>query len=194
MRLTHPAPAALLVALALACLAGCYESLNTIVTPDKLVFYEDLLGDYQGVGDTAGRIALEKGPDRSYRFKASDAKGDEMYRGALRLIKLGDAHFYELAVDGLTTLDGKPRHVIGRLGIEGAAGAKTITGYTFESDDRLLGAVGVATSEITYKEDGQEKKGRALSMTADTLQPILSAHAKEMTKATLKYQQAGKPK
>jgi hypothetical protein len=192
MRLTHAFPA--FVLLAVACLAGCYESLHSVVTPDKLVFYEDLLGDYRGAGDTTGQLVLEKGPDRSYRFKAFDAKGGEIHRGAMRLIKLGDAHFYELTVDGLVTLDGKPRHVIGRLAIEGDAGAKTITGYTFESDDQLLSAVGVATSEITYKEGGEEKKGRALSMTADTLQPFLAAHAKEMTKATLKFQQSAKPK
>lgn len=39
--------------------AGCYESLTNIATPDKVVFDDALLGDYKAVAPATGRLTLE---------------------------------------------------------------------------------------------------------------------------------------
>src|SRR5687767_5176749 len=49
---------ACLVACALA-VSGCFESLTDIATPDKVVFYDDLVGDYAAVEPATGRLTLE---------------------------------------------------------------------------------------------------------------------------------------
>src|SRR5688500_15921958 len=42
----------------LVIVAGCYESLRSVVTPDKLVFYEDLLGEYELASPGTGRVRI----------------------------------------------------------------------------------------------------------------------------------------
>ena len=64
MRTTRIPLACLLLA-ALAAGAGCYESLTSVVTPDKLIFDEDLIGEYS-VAEPAGRVAIEKGEGKAY--------------------------------------------------------------------------------------------------------------------------------
>jgi len=187
MRASHVPGACALIAV--VCLAGCYESLVSVVTPDKAVYYDELLGDYQGVDPTTGRLTLEKGGPQAYRFTQTDEKGEQTTKGTLRLIRLGDTDFYELTVDGFRTTDDKPLYAIGRLAIEGTAGAKTLSGYAFKTREELFDAIGVASSEYAYKEGGEEKKGRALSMPPDALQSYLAAHATEMTEPTLKFRQ-----
>lgn len=177
------------VAVAVVVLAGCYESLTSVVTPDKQVYYDDLLGDYQGVSPTTGRLTLEKGAPQAYLYRQFDEKGAQTLKGTLRLIRLGDAHFYEITAEGFRTLDDRPIYVIGRLAIAGDAGSKTLTGFAFTSKEKLFDAIGIATAEYAWKEGGEEKKGRALSMPPDALQAYLAAHAAEMTEPTLKFQQ-----
>ena len=57
-----------LVVCALA-VSGCFESLTDIATPDKLVFYDDLVGDYAAVEPATGRLTLEKGKGKSYAYR-----------------------------------------------------------------------------------------------------------------------------
>jgi hypothetical protein len=169
--------------------AGCYESLTSIVTPDKQVFYEDLVGEYEAVEPATGRVTIEKGADKAYAYRQYDDKGALANKGRLRLIKLGDDHFYEITADRLNTLEGKPLYAVGRLAIEGEKGARTLTGYAFETKDAFFEGTGVVTAEYRYKEEGQEKKGRALSMSPEALQAYLAAHAKEMTERGLRLRQ-----
>jgi hypothetical protein len=174
-------------------LGGCYESLTSIVTPDKVYFDPDLPGDYTATDPSAGRITIATAGDKGYTYKHYDEKGELKLKGPLLLVKLGNETFYQFAADGYATTEGKPVYAIGRIVIEGKAGAKSFTGYSFKTKEELFDAVGVATAEYTHKEDGQEKRERALSMSTDALQAYLAAHGAEMTEPVLKYQQtAGK--
>ena len=170
--------------------AGCYESLTSIATPDKLVFYDDLPGDYKAVAPATGRLSIGKGEGKAFAYKQYDEKGGLQNKGALRIVKIGDEHFYEITIDGFQTSEGKPIYAVGRLAIGGKAGAKTLTGYAFKSKDAFFSDPGVTTAEYTSKENGEVKKARALSMPPEKLQAYLAAHAKEMTEPTLKFQQA----
>jgi hypothetical protein len=172
---------------------GCYESLTSIVTPDKVFFDPDLPGDYASTDPSAGRITIAKADDKGYTYKHYDEKGELKLKGPLQLVKLGGETFYQFAADGYTTTEGKPVYAIGRIVIEGKPGAKTFTGYSFKTKEQLFDAIGVATAEYTHKENGEEKRERALSMSTEALQAYLAAHGAEMTEAVLKYQQtAGK--
>ena len=169
--------------------AGCYESLTSMVTPDKQVFYEDLVGEYEAVEPATGRVTIEKGPDKGYAYRQYDDKGALANKGTLRLIKLGDNHFYEFTTERFATSDGKPLYAVGRLAIEGEQGARTLTGYAFETKDAFFQGIGVVTAEYRYNEDGEEKKGRALSMSPEALQAYFAAHAKEMAERGLRLRQ-----
>ena len=168
---------------------GCYESLTDIATPDKVVFYEDLLGDYTAADPSAGRLTIEKGKDNSYAYRSYDEKGTEVNRGTLWVLKLGEEHFYQVSVDGYVTAGAKPLYVVGRLRIEGAPGAKTLTGYAFKSEDVLFGDGLVKTDEYERQEGGERKTARALSMPPEKLQAYLAARGAEMTEPVLKFQQ-----
>ena len=81
--------------------AGCYESLTCIATPAKLVFYDELLGDFNAVEPASGRITLQKAAGNAYSYLHYDDKGVQQNKGALRVIKFGDDHDYELTGRGL---------------------------------------------------------------------------------------------
>ena len=89
-----------LVACFLLALAGCYESLTSIATADKVVFYDDLVGEYKATDPAAGRLTLKKGKDKTYSFLQYDQKDVQTSKGALWLVKLGNEHFYQVTVDG----------------------------------------------------------------------------------------------
>ena len=168
---------------------GCYESLTSIVTPDKVVFDPDLPGDYEGVEPATGRVEIRKADDKGYTYRFYDQKGALTNKGTLRLVKLGGETYYQFDVEGYATTEGKPVYAIGRIVVEGKAGAKTLTGYSFKTKEQLFDAVGVATAEYTVKEAGEEKRSRALAMSTDELQQYLAAHGAEMTDVTLKFRQ-----
>ena len=187
-------PAACLLAslLLLAFLAGCYESLTNIATPDKLVYFDDLVGDYQGVDAETGRMSLGKGKaDTTYAYKQYDAKGTLVNEGGLWIIKLDDELFYQLSVDGYATSDGRAVYAIGRLKLEGESGARTLTGYAFKSEQTLFGDGLVKSEEYERVENGERKKHRALAMEAGKLQAYLALRAGVMTEPTLRYRRAG---
>ena len=171
---------------------GCYESLTDIATPDKRVFFDDLVGNYKAVDPATGRLVLEKGKDKdTYDYRQFDAKEVMVNQGSLWVVKLGDVYFYQISVDGYTTTDGRPVYAIGRLAIEGKPGAKTLTGYAFKSEDALFGDALVKTTEYEHQEGTERKKSRALSMPPEKLQAYLALRAAEMTEPTLKFQQTG---
>ena len=170
---------------------GCYESLTDIATPDKLVFFDDLVGNYTAADPGTGRLTLEKGKDKAYAYRQFDAKDTLVNQGTLRVVKLGDGYFYQLSVDGYATTDGRPVYAIGRLAIEGEPGARTLTGYAFKSEDALFGDPLVKTAEYEHQEGSERKKSRALSMPPEKLQAYLALRAAEMTEPTLKFQQTG---
>ena len=162
--------------------AGCYESLTSMVTADKLVFYDDLVGTYKVAEPATGRIRLSKGDDgKSYVQTHFDEKGVQTNKGTLHILKLGDAHFYEVTVDAFQTTGGKLVYAVGRLEIGGKGGAKTLTGYSFKSKDKFFADAAITTAEFEYEDEGETRKGRALSMPAEKLQAYFASHAKEMT-------------
>ena len=169
---------------------GCYESLTSIATPEKVVFIEDLVGEYKAIDPATGRLSIAKGERKAYRYTQYDAKDVVQNRGTLRIVKLGDNRFYEITVDGYKTVDGKPVYAIGRLKIEGKSGEKTLTGYAFKSKETLFDDPEVTSTEYSYKEEGAMKQSRALSMTPAKLQEYLEAHADEMSEPTLKFQKS----
>jgi hypothetical protein len=177
----------------LACflLPGCYESLTDIATPDKLIFDDGLLGDYQAVDPATGRLTLGEGKDKSYAYRQYDEKGALVNEGKLWVVKLGDETFYQVSVDGYGTTGGKPVYAVGRLRVEGKPGAKSLTGYAFKSEETLFGDALLKTEEYEHVEGGERKKSRALSMPAEKLQAYLALRAAEMTEPTLKFQQTG---
>src|SRR5687767_2474853 len=91
MRSVRLALAAVL-ALALAGV-GCYESLTSIVTEDKLVFYDGLVGEYRFADPGTGRVRIGKGERKGYTFEQFDEKGAPTNKGTLHVIKLGRDHF-----------------------------------------------------------------------------------------------------
>lgn len=105
-------------------------------------------------------------------------------------MKLGDEYFYQISVDGYATGDGRVVYAIGRLSIKGEPGAKTLTGYTFKSEQALFGDRLVTTAEYEREEGGARKTHRALSMPTEKLQTYLAVRAAEMTEPTLTFQQA----
>ena len=172
----------------LLCVAGCYESLTDIATADKVVFYDEFVGEFKPVAPTTGRLVLEKGEDNAYAYTHYNAAGDTVSgKGSLWILKLGEQHFYQLSVDGYTTRDGKPVYGVGRLAIEGDAGKKTLTGYAFQSAETLFGDKLVTTAE--YEQPGGQKS-RAVQMPAEKFQEYLAARGAEMTEATMKFEQA----
>lgn len=184
---------------ALACLlvgvlliAGCYESLTDIATPDKAVFFGDLVGDYAAVHPATGGLTLKKGTDTSYAYTQYDDKGAPVNRGTFWILKLGDETFYQVSADGYATADGRPVYAIGRLRVEGEPGAKTLTGYAFKSPETFFGDRLVTTAEYERLEGGERKTGRAVSMPPEKLQTYLAVRAAEMTEPTLKFQQKAK--
>src|SRR3954452_24496551 len=132
------------VALLALVLGGCYESLTSIVTPDKVFFDPDLPGDYASSDPSAGRITIAKDGDKGYTYKHYDEKGELKLKGPLQLVKLGTEMFYQFGADGYATTEGKPVYAIGRIVIEGKAGAKSFTGYSFKTKEQLFDAIGVA--------------------------------------------------
>ena len=180
------------VACCLLGLAGCYESLTSIATADKLVFSDELVGEYKAVDPAAGRLTLKKGKDKSYSFVQYDQKDVQTSKGTLWVVKLGNDYFYQITVDGYTTTTDRPVYAIGKLVVEGKAGSRTLTGYAFKSDDSIMKDSQVKTEEYEHLEGGEKRKSRAISMPADKLQQYLVVRSAEMTTPTLKYQQAGK--
>ena len=175
--------------------AGCFESLTSIATPDKVVFYPDLGGDYRPPGPGGGRVHthIARAEGKAYTYVQYDDKGAESTKGTLRLVKLGEHHFFEITLDNLKTAEGRPISVIGRLVIEGEPGAKTITGYTFKSKEEFLKDPAISTAEFSLKQNGETKKARAVSTPPQKLQAYLAAHAKDLSEETVKLQQsAGK--
>jgi len=192
MRKIPLALACLLICVAVAGVGGCYESLTSIVTPDKLVVADSLIGEYKPLDPATGRLIIEKGKGKACAFKQYDDKGTLLYKGTLSIVKLGDEHFYQMTMDGITTSDGAPVYVIGRLRVEGAAGARTLTGFAFKSPEAFFGDASVQTSEYEYKDGDGTKKRRALSMPTDKLQAYLAKHGAEMTTPTLRFKQIGR--
>ena len=170
-------------------LPGCYESLTSIATADKVVFDDALVGEYNAVDPGTGRLTLEKGKDKAYAYKQFDEKGALANEGTLWVVKLGDETFYQVSVNGYTTTDGRPVYAIGRLRVDGKAGAKTLTGYAFKSEETLKQDALVKTEEYEHVANGERQKSRALSMPPEKLQAYLALRAAEMTEPTLKYQQ-----
>jgi hypothetical protein len=191
MRNTRPAFCCLLAACLLT-VGGCYESLTSIATGDKVVFSEELVGDYAATDAAAGRLTLSKGKDKSYAFRQFDAKGAQTSKGTLWVVKLGKDYFYQIAVDGFAASDGRPVYAIGKLVVEGKAGVRTLTGYAFKAESSPLADPKVKTQEYELTENGQKRKSKAIAMPADKLQEYLAAHAADMTVPTMKYQQAAK--
>jgi hypothetical protein len=184
------------LAVVAACLlaAGCFDSLTSIATPDKVVFDEGLVGEYRLADSTMARMTLEKDTsrDKAYAYRQYDDKGALTGSGTLWIVKLGEEFFYQITLDGRTTADSRPVFTIGRLRIEGMPGAKTLTGYTFKSDGALFDDPRVKTERYEYVEDGQRQTARAVSMPpAGRLQAYLAERAADMTQPTLKYQQIG---
>jgi hypothetical protein len=173
---------------------GCYESLTDIVTPDKLVPCDDLVGDYRAVDPGTGRLTLAKGKGKELAYKQYDEKNALTNQGTLWVLKLGNDHFYQISVDGYAASDGRPVYAIGRLAIDGKPGAKVLTGYAFKSEDALFGDRLVGTAEYEHSEGGQRTTHRALSMPPEKLQAYLALRAAEMTEPTLKFEQVGAAK
>ena len=170
-------------------IAGCYESLTSIATPDKLVFVDGLSGTYDAVGPGTGRLVIERGKDKAYAYRQYDEKGSLANRGTLWIVRLGDNHFYQISVDGYATTDGRPVYAVGRLDIEGKSGARTLSGYAFKSPESLFGDALVKTESYERMKGGERKTGRALSMPPEKLQTYLAARSGEMTQPTLRYRQ-----
>src|SRR5688572_14236643 len=139
----------------LLCIAGCYESLVSIATPDKVVFYEDLVGEYKSIDPATGRMVLSKDKGNRYAYKRYNDQGALDGEGTLHIVKLGNEHFWELTADRLNTADGKPVFGIGRLVIGARDGAKTLTSYAMKSPEKLFDDPAVKTVEYTYKENGE---------------------------------------
>ena len=172
---------------------GCFESLTSIATPDKLEFDADLVGDYTAADPATGRLTLEKGKDaRTFAYRQYNEKDALVNQGTFWVVKLGDETFYQVSVDGYATTDGRPVYAVGRLRVEGKPGEKTLTGYTFKSPDTLFGDALVKAEEYEHVENGERKKSRALSMPPEKLQAYLTVRAAEMTEPTLKFQQTGR--
>jgi hypothetical protein len=188
MRKTYAA-----LAIVAACLlaAGCFDSLTSIATSDKVVFDGDLLGEYRAA-DSTSRLTLEqdKSRDKAYAYRQYDDKGALTASGTLWVVKLGDETFYQITLDGRTTADSRAIYTIGRLRIEGMPGAKTLTGYTFKSADEIFNDPRVKTEHYEYTWLGERKTARAVSMPPPgRLQAYLAERAADMTEPTLKYQQ-----
>jgi hypothetical protein len=173
---------------------GCYESLTDIATPDKRAFFDDLVGSYSAVDPATGRLTLEKGKEKdTYHYRQFDEKDKPVNEGTLWVVKLGEAYFYQISVDGYATTDGRPVYAVGRLAIDGKPGAKTLTGFAFKSEDALFGDALVKTAEYEHEQGTERKKSRALSMPPEKLQAYLALRAAEMTEPTLKFRQTGAP-
>ena len=184
-------PALMCVLVGAIAVPGCYDSLTDIATPDRLVFYDNLVGTYNALDPGGGRLTLEKGKaDRTYAFRQFDENDSPVNRGTLWVVKIGDEHFYQFSVDGFATTDGRPVYAIGRLGIGGEPGAKTLTGYAFKCEEALFGDPLVTTAEYEHQDGAERSKGRALSMPPEKLQAYLALRASGMTKPTLKFRQA----
>ena len=187
---------AAVLALALAG-AGCYESLTSIVTEDKLVFYDGLVGEYRFADPGTGRVRIVKGERKGYTFEQFDEKDAPTNKGTLHVIKLGRDHFYEIAIDGFRTDAGKPVYAIGRLAIERddeKADAKSLTGFAFKSKEKFLNDPEITTVEYAYDERGERKTSRALSMPAERLQAYLAAHVDDMVDAQLRLERIARPR
>lgn len=184
--------AALAVVIAFAAIgAGCYESLNSIVTPDKLVFYEGLAGDYRLADPGKGSVRITAEERKSYKFEQFDDQRQSTNRGTLHVIKLGTEHFYEITISDFRTVDDKPVYAIGRLVVQRDAEdgpAKSLTGFAFQSKEKFFDDPEVTTSEFTYDERGERKTTRALAMSAERLQAFLEANADKMTKQALRLE------
>jgi hypothetical protein len=189
---------ALVVLLAFAVIgAGCYESLTSVVTRDKLVFYDGLAGEYRLADPGSGSVRITAGGEKSYKFEQFDDAGKPTNRGTLHVIKLGEEHFYEITVSDFRTVDDKPVYAIGRLVIQRDADdvpAKSLTGFAFQSKDKFFDDPEVTTSEFTYDERGERKTTRALSMPAERLQACLAANAEKMTKQELRLERTAATK
>ena len=184
--------------LALACLlaivvlapAGCYESLTSIATSDKVVFDADLLGRYAAVDPDTGGLTLEKGKEaKTYAYRQFDEKGVLVNQGTLWVVTVGGETFYQILVDGNVTTDGRAIYTIGRLRIRGRPGAKTLTGYAFESGYTFFDDPLITTAQYERLENGERMKGRALFMPPEKLQTYLALRAAEMTEPTFKFRQ-----
>ena len=97
--------------------AGCFESLTSIATPDKVVFYPDLVGDYRPPGPGGGRVHthIARAEGKAYTYVQYDDKGAESTKGTLRLVKLGEHHFFEIPLDTLETEPGAGPDFAGRI-------------------------------------------------------------------------------
>ena len=171
--------------------AGCYESLNSIVTPDKLVYYEGLIGDYRLADPGTGSVRITAGEKKSYKFEQFDDQHKSTSHGTLHVIKLGKEHFYEITVSDFRTVDDKPVYAIGRMVIQRDAEdgpAKSLTGFAFQSKEKFFDDPEVTTSEFTYDERGERKTTRALAMAAERLQAFLEANVDKMTKQELRLE------
>lgn len=187
--------ALLLVLSAVALSAGCiYESLGTIVTADKLVFYENLVGEYECKSGEhkLGHFTIAKGKeDKSYLVTERNADGGIVGTRVLRLIKLGEHHFYDMEMPAETN-KGKI-HGFGRMAIDG----DRIRAFIFDGDDmdgkKLYGHGDIRTEEyVRIGPDGTQTMRRAVSMTPQDLQAFLQKHAGEMTREAYVLTRVGK--
>jgi hypothetical protein len=191
MRTVHYLSSACLLVLILS-VAGCYESLTSIVTPDKLIAIDSLAGDYKAVDSGLGRLTIEKGDGKTGVYRQLDDKGSVRCKGTFAVVKLGADHFYQMTVDGFATADGRPVYLIGRLHVEGPAGARTLTGYSFKTPQALLGDGSIQTSEYDYREGAETKKRHGISTPTADLQAFLAKRGGEMTTPSFKFKQAGR--
>ena len=191
MRTVHRLTTACLLALLVGA-AGCYESLTSIVTPDKLIPVDSLAGEYKAVDSGLGRLTIEKGDGKTGVFRQLDDKGSVRAKGTFAVVKLGADHFYQMTMDGFATADGRPVYLIGRLHVEGPAGARTLTGYSFKTPQALLGDGSIQTSDYEYREGDKVTKRHGISTPTADLQAFLAKRAGDMTTPSFKFKQAGR--
>ena len=177
----------LLVTLALtALLSACVPTDRSAVTPDVQVFDADLLGEWKTGSAPSDRLTFTKAIDaKSYDVATYDDDGKrKAERYVLRLMKLGDQHFYELELR--PEPDAKARFSVGKLTLE----KDRIVGWTFERDEQAFEQPDAKTAEVEY---GGEKQ-KVLSMEPTKVQAYLKAHAKEMTRESLRVERAKEAK
>lgn len=199
---------ALCSAMALLLLAGCWHVVNVpIWTDDTLVFYPDLVGQYEGEED--GRKVLYQltaGDNKTYSVVSYSDKGvpaaDEMQ---LRFVKLGDFIFasrllYKTGTKKLqehVAVDGLPQFV-SRVTIRG----KDITCWTLpapagkpptENHSTLLDHPDIRTKEVVSfnAQTGKNEKTRTLDMTTSEMQSFLAKHGAEFTQEEATYKWLG---
>ncbi len=161
-------------------LGACVPSDKSVVTEDKQVFLDELVGQWSmGSGNDATLLTLIRGEGKTYDVTTFDAASKETGHALFRVMKLGEEYFYELEMKDKA--DSKPRYAFGRLTFD----KSHITGWTFADANKMLSDPAITTAEIPDANDNTGKQ-RVVSMPADKVQAYLAAHAGEMKTESLK--------